>query len=303
MIKSIKLNNFQSHASSLLELSDGFTGIIGASRSGKSSLVRALRWLFFGKWRSSYIRHNSKTSSIEVKIDKDDVRWVKGETINKLIINGKTFTGFGNDLPEEFLKIFKWISLGEDLIIASQDDPPFLLFNKSLERCNVFDNSVGVTNILLWIEDIKNRINQKVNLIKKSEEEVDLVDNKLKKLKDVEVKLNKVKILQGEVLKLNKKKEDLDKIIKLNIFIRNKENELKTITSKLINLQKYENIILDFYVKEKLFDLKENIREKKINLDEIDKILEKKQNELKELVKNGVICPICKRPIEDISEI
>jgi exonuclease SbcC len=303
MLESVKLINFQSHVSSDIELSKGLTCIIGTSRSGKSSFVRALKWIFFGGWKLSFVRHGSKTSSIEIKIDNNEVKWIKGESVNKLIINGRTFTGFGNDLPEEFFKIFKWISLGEDFVIASQDDPPFLLFSKSLERCNVFDNAIGVNNILKWIEDIKVRINQKIGSIKTLENELGLIDKKLKELKDVEDKLNKVKLLYSDVLKWNNQKETLDAIIKLNSFIKNKEKELNQITNRLINLQKYEKIILDFYIKEKLFELKESIREKNIMLDNLNSMLLKKQEELSSLVKNGIICPICKRPIEDISVI
>jgi exonuclease SbcC len=303
MLKLVKLNNFQSHVSSNIELSNGLTCIIGTSRSGKSSFVRALKWIFFGRWKSSFVRHGSKTSSIEIKIDNNEVKWIKGESVNKLIINGRTFTGFGNDLPEEFLKIFKWISLGEDFVIASQDDPPFLLFSKSLERCNVFDNAIGVNNVLKWIEDIKIRINQKVGSIKVLEDELTLIERKLNNLKNVEEKLNKIKLLYNEALKWNKQKETLDALIKLNSFIKDKERELNQITNKLINLQKYEKIILDFYIKEKLFELKESIKEKNIKLNDLNLLLSKKQEELSNLVKNGVICPVCKRPIEDISVV
>jgi len=303
MLKLVKLINFQSHVSSNIELSNGLTCIIGTSRSGKSSFVRALKWIFFGKWKLSFIRHGSKTSSIEVKVDNNNVKWVKGESVNKLNINEKVFTGFGNDLPEEFFKIFKWISLGEDFVIASQDDPPFLLFSKSLERCSVFDNAIGVNNVLRWIEDIKVRINQKTGSIKALEDELVLIDKKLNSLKNVEDKLNKVKLLYNEALKWTKQKETMDVLIKLNSFIKDKERELEQVTNRLINLQKYEKIILDFYIKEKLFELKESIREKSIILNDLNSMLAKKQEELSNLVKEGVVCPVCKRPIEDISVI
>ena len=45
MIKEISIKNFQSHKDSHIELSDGVNIIVGASDSGKSSLIRAIKWL------------------------------------------------------------------------------------------------------------------------------------------------------------------------------------------------------------------------------------------------------------------
>ena len=45
MIKSLELFNFQSHAHTLIEFSDGVNIISGTSDSGKSAILRALRWV------------------------------------------------------------------------------------------------------------------------------------------------------------------------------------------------------------------------------------------------------------------
>ena len=49
MIKSLVLRNFQSHKSSCLEFSSGVNIIVGPSDSGKTAIIRALRWLIWNR--------------------------------------------------------------------------------------------------------------------------------------------------------------------------------------------------------------------------------------------------------------
>ena len=46
MIQTGVIRNFQSHKKSILNLSKGVNVIVGKTDSGKSAIIRALRWLF-----------------------------------------------------------------------------------------------------------------------------------------------------------------------------------------------------------------------------------------------------------------
>lgn len=45
MISKITIRNFQTHKKSELEFTDGVNLIVGSSDNGKSSVIRAFRWL------------------------------------------------------------------------------------------------------------------------------------------------------------------------------------------------------------------------------------------------------------------
>ena len=45
MIKEINIKNFQSHDNTNLILDSGVNVIVGSSDSGKSAIIRALRWV------------------------------------------------------------------------------------------------------------------------------------------------------------------------------------------------------------------------------------------------------------------
>ena len=49
MIQSLQINNFQSHKYSVMELHKGVNVIIGPSDSGKTTILRALRWLVWNR--------------------------------------------------------------------------------------------------------------------------------------------------------------------------------------------------------------------------------------------------------------
>ena len=49
MIEAVEIINFQPHENTVLEFAPGVNVIKGQSRSGKSSIIRSLEWLFFIK--------------------------------------------------------------------------------------------------------------------------------------------------------------------------------------------------------------------------------------------------------------
>lgn len=48
-IKSIEIENFQSHKYSKLDFSERLNVIVGPSDNGKSAIIRALKWVLFNE--------------------------------------------------------------------------------------------------------------------------------------------------------------------------------------------------------------------------------------------------------------
>lgn len=73
-IKEIKLSNFQSHEDTVIDFSNRFNVLLGESRQGKTSILRALRWVLENKpTGKSMIRHGTTNASVTIKLANDTI--------------------------------------------------------------------------------------------------------------------------------------------------------------------------------------------------------------------------------------
>lgn len=159
-IKSLELRDFQTHKRTKIDFSPHFNVIIGATRSGKSSVVRALDFLLYNNWYEDYQRFGSKYTEIKAVLSNNTtVTRTKSKKINKILLtSNKTkpqrFEAFGTHLPTEVMKtlgVFPIeIDAKEPILanIANQDDPLFLLYSTGTERTKVLSRLSG----LHWID-------------------------------------------------------------------------------------------------------------------------------------------------------
>lgn len=140
-IKSIFLEDFQSHAKAKIELAGpgGLTVIVGPTDSGKTAIVRALRLLFYNiPQGTDYIRVGRSTATIAVELaDGTKVVRERSRSINRyrIVKSGQSpqvFEGFGLSVPLEVQEAtgVRTVSIGESLDLAlnlsEQLDGPFL---------------------------------------------------------------------------------------------------------------------------------------------------------------------------------
>jgi DNA repair protein SbcC/Rad50 len=138
MIQSISLTNFQSHKSTLLNLDPGVNVIIGPSDSGKSAIIRALRWVMENRPAGDEFRSDwAGKDYCEVGITLDDhyIERIKGGSTNIYnltplmkdhFISGnqvETFQSFGQDVPPPISQALNLSTLN----VQHQHDRPFLL--------------------------------------------------------------------------------------------------------------------------------------------------------------------------------
>jgi len=163
MLKRFTVENFQSHANTVVDLSPGVNVVIGPSDSGKTALVRSLRWLFFNlpvgeEFRSTW----GGDSRVEALFSDGKVYRAKTNSENIYGLNGEEFKAFGRGVPEpvsEFLNVSRINLLG-------QYDPPFMIgwtpgergeFINRIANFEAIDRGIKVANQVLRTErsDIK----------------------------------------------------------------------------------------------------------------------------------------------------
>ena len=140
-LKNLRLINFQVHKNTLLLFNPGFLCIVGPSRAGKSSVVRALGFLFFDKWSDSYVRNSCAFTELTLTLDngyKINRTKSRGAGINKIIVTApdgttQVYERFGAETPEPVRKILQVYPVQIDVDsevevnLADQDHPNFML--------------------------------------------------------------------------------------------------------------------------------------------------------------------------------
>ena len=148
IIKSIELQNFQSHRSTVIEPAPPgqLTVITGPSDSGKTAIIRALKWLFYNAPQGAdFMRTGASNVRVNVKYaDRNIVARERTAATNRYKIlkpkigeaegltpGPEVFEGFGNTVPLEVQEITGVRSVriaDQDLLLnlSEQLDPPFL---------------------------------------------------------------------------------------------------------------------------------------------------------------------------------
>ena len=139
----VELQNFQGHEDSKLELSEGVNVITGSSDSGKSSVVRGLRWLLFNKPQGdAYVSHFRKKGEA-TSVSSGDISRERGATENRYLIGGETYRALRADVPEEVAGYF---NIPEDSV-QSQSDQYFLLQESAGAVAKKFNQLAGLEQI------------------------------------------------------------------------------------------------------------------------------------------------------------
>jgi len=127
MIKSLNIQNFQSHEKTQLSFHEGVNVIVGSSDSGKTAVIRALRWVVWNRPSGDHIRSSwGGDTSVSVGTEDGAVIRSKGKQDSYQIRSedkNLDFRAFGTNVPDEVQKFFN-IS---EINLQGQLDAPFLL--------------------------------------------------------------------------------------------------------------------------------------------------------------------------------
>lgn len=227
MIRKVKISNFQSHGKTTLEFHKGVNVIIGTSDSGKSAIMKAIRWLVYNRpTGDSFKSYWGGDTVVTIVFDNGDkVTRRKGEkNYYKTIVNGEKqiHKAFGTSVPEEVQKVLNL----NDLNIQQQLDSPFLLSNTSGEVATHF-NKVADLSI---IDSTTSNLNKQVY---ETNRQVESLSNSIKTNEDDLKSYEYLDVLEVDILDL----EDIEKDLKNSYSL---SNSLKILIG---NIQGIENEI------------------------------------------------------------
>jgi DNA repair protein SbcC/Rad50 len=140
MIRTLRIFNFQSHKNTTLDFHPNVNYIIGQSNSGKSAVIRALRWLWLNRpVGTAYISSFSKNKDCLVALETNKFSIIRERTKSKNAyqINNVLYEAFGSNPPEEVGSILDW-----DIVnLQTQREQAFLLAD-SPAKVSIYINQI-----------------------------------------------------------------------------------------------------------------------------------------------------------------
>ncbi len=230
MLNKIKIENFQSHENTEIDLSSGVNIIHGLSQAGKTAIFRALNWVFFNR-PSGFHFHSSFATKPYTKVsllfDNARISFQKTEKTATYFLETKDgykeFSVVGTSVPEEIQRV---LNISE-INIANQLDNPFFILNSPGEIGRIFNSITNSEKADEFVSTLTSFINRRKTYISTLETQA----NELQQQVDAIAKIEK-----------------FDKDFKRYSFLQEKEyslnNDIQKIKEKMKLLDKKQKFIL-----------------------------------------------------------
>ena len=144
MLTGVRLVNFQKHKELDLLL-DKINVIVGATDSGKTSVLRALTWALTNDESGENVINNdgAKKCSVTITTENGTVTraWSRGK--NEYSLDDKVFTTFRTSVPDPIAKLFNI----DNINIQRRRDLPFMVYFKASECANQFSDMMDLSEI------------------------------------------------------------------------------------------------------------------------------------------------------------
>ena len=136
--KQLSATNFQVHKKQVLQFSPGISTLVGPTDSGKSAILRALRWICLNDFAGDdFVREGAKETEVGLVLSGGEtVTRFKGRS-NLYTLGEKEFKAFGATVPEDVADLLQTSALN----FQSQHDSPFW-FNETAGEVSRQLNSV-----------------------------------------------------------------------------------------------------------------------------------------------------------------
>ena len=275
MIKSVSIQNFQSHARTELNFHEGVNVIVGTTDGGKTAIIRALRWLIWNRPSGDALRSRwGGATNVQLETEEGVITRSK-DKIDKYTLRLKgqediEFKAIGTSVPTEIQRV---LNISE-INLQNQHDATFLLsdtpgavathFNK-VARLDRIDTATSAING--WIRGLKSDV---------SHLETDIATEKAKlpqfeNLEKFEIEIEALEQMEGKAVTMRSRYSTLEKDI---VRITNLEKEIETLTP-LLGLEKLVTSVLDDITKRD--QLQTQVDELQTVIDDLEELNEKEE--------------------------
>jgi DNA repair protein SbcC/Rad50 len=187
MIKSLKIQNFQSHEKTELNFNNGVNVIVGSSDAGKSSIIRAIRWLVWNRPSGDSIRstwggrtvvqletEEGVVARSKDKIDSYELTEPAGRPVS--------FKAIGTGVPDDIVRALNI----RDVNLQQQLDSPFLLSDSAGEVAAYFNKMARLDQIDTGTQNVNAQIRELTADIKYKSADAETLEKKLAEFIDLD---------------------------------------------------------------------------------------------------------------------
>ncbi|MFZ5986891.1 MAG: AAA family ATPase [Bacillota bacterium] len=234
-IDKVRIENFQSHENTVLAFSKGLNVIVGPSDQGKSSIIRAIKWVLYNEPRGSeFIRQGTSSARVTLELSNGfSITRERTPSKNRYVLtdpegSSSIFEGFGNDVPYEVIKahgipkVMLDTDISSSLNIGEQLEGPFLISESGALRAKAIGRLTGLHVIDKSIRDSVTDLRRESQTRERVSDELEAVNDKLEEYKDLdklEEKLEEsrsvigdIEAFLGKAESLESKKRDLENV-------------------------------------------------------------------------------------------
>lgn len=168
MINSIQITNFQSHADTRIDLSDGVTSLVGSSNSGKTAILRSERWVRKNRPRgTAFIRDGEDSVEVVVRSGTHTIIRRRNKKQDEYEVDGEIHTALSGNVPSQVNDILNI----QDINVSSQLDGHFLVLDSPGKIASAINNVVHLSEAESVIDRIRTEIKRAGQDIKSIEEQ------------------------------------------------------------------------------------------------------------------------------------
>lgn len=300
MLNKIVLKQFQCHAKTTIEFDPLITTLTGKSDAGKSSIIRALRWVTSNKPDGeSFIRHGETLCSVHLQADSRVVKRVRGGGRNEYVFDSKEYKAFGRGtVPEE---IEKFLNIGE-INFQLQHDSAFWFSKSAGEVAKELNSVVNLSLIDKVLSSLSSKLRKAKTKLEISQERLDKAKKEQASLawvQDADRHLTRIEALEDRLAQTRSRRlslEDLSQQATQTASRLEGLSERRLGASKAIRAG--ERLLAKTQERETLENLWQEISSTQIRVRSLKKKREKLEEELKQLV--GQKCPLCKQDVKSV---
>jgi len=193
MLKKLILKNFQIHKHLKVEFDPKITTIVGVTNVGKTSIIRALRWLSHNRPSGrSFIRRGQDSCSVILYVDGERVSMAKGK-VPIYSIGTKKFKAVGTKVPGQIQNILKL----EDINYQHQLDPLFWIVDSPSQISQHLNEIIDLSSIDKGQKYLASEIRQSKTLVSVLGERVQSAKAKIKELNWTRKASSELRYIEG----------------------------------------------------------------------------------------------------------
>lgn len=199
VLKSLAIENYQAVRNLELDIHPGLTVFTGTSNTGKSSIMRALRWCATNITPSDFRSWDTDATRVGMLFDDHTVIREQGDKLNRYWLDGDKYEAFGRKVPEG---IARAINMPE-ACWKQQHDNKFMVALNDGERARLINAIAGVEDAprcvaaasTAW-RDMDNRVTTTLQTLQEAEKALE----RLEHVRDARVPLDALEAAKTELV-------------------------------------------------------------------------------------------------------